>query len=347
LQTKIYKILAILILAYSFQQTAHAAQLSMYTKSDNLIQNCKYNADIIVDTEGINSRGTDAIIYYNQNDIEILSINTGNIYESYPKNTFDEGIIYITGYSSKNTFNGRGVLAKINFKSKKDVESTTMHFAYALNSTKDSNISGENSGDILNKVNNLQLNFNSGLCNAKKINTISTNYITQKSNNKLKKSDNIDNQVPWVDDIMPKSESINVLPNTNITFTIKDDSSGVDLESLNIKVNNILYTKDGENTFNYEGEANEYKITIDPKNDLLKQEDVNIEINSKDITQNGMPTVIHTFKVYNPPEDALKTYHSSAPTKESNKTFAIFSLILLINSILLNIFFLYKKTIKK
>jgi len=336
LKLKIIKTLAIFSFFYLLTQTTNAASFSLTSSKP-------HNVNITIDTQGQNSRGADAIIYYNEKEIEIININNGNIYETYPRSSFSNGVIRITGYSTNKAFNGRGILAEINLKSIKDIETSTMHFNFTPGLTSDSNISGENMGDILNSVNNLQLQFNTKTDKQtiKQIKNTDKSKVIQKKSTSKQNNKKHDNEVPWIENLLPKSGSKNILPNTNITFSIKDDKSGVDLSSLTIKINNILYTEKGINQFSYEGEPNEYHITIDPTQDLLEQENINIIINAKDIAQNGMPPLTHNFSVYNPPK--LEITHKSAPIEDKNKIFPTFIITILIVSIVLNIIFLLSK----
>ena len=108
-----------------------------------------------------------------------------------------------------------------------------------------------------------------------------------------------DAKPPWIENLRPGIDWGNMVPNTNLSFTILDNLSGVDLSSLKIEIDNILYTKDGGNVFNYEGTPRKYKITVDPEKDFIKNEGekIPVTISARDLAQN-LFTLDYTFTVY-------------------------------------------------
>ncbi len=118
------KKLATLLIAFSFALFALpgnvlASTLSLSPSSGTFNQSCNFSVDVLVDTLGIQSDGTDAIILYDTSRFSAQTITNGTIYPDYPGNNIDvsSGKITISGLASVSTpFTGKGTLATINFK---------------------------------------------------------------------------------------------------------------------------------------------------------------------------------------------------------------------------------------
>lgn len=273
-------------LLMAFQTPAHAAKLSLSPASANLTEECENIVNIMVDTQGADTRGADAFMSYNPNEIEMLNILPGEMYKSYPGKIIRNGDIFITAFSENGFFAGSGTLARLVFKSKPGVKSTTISFKYSPGSTVDSNVAGREANDILNTVFSGTYTFESGSCEGIPLKPAAPPPVS-------------DTKPPWLEDLRPGVDWGNMVPNSDLSFTILDNLSGVDLNSLKIKIDNTLYTKDGENIFNYEGTPRKYRIIIDPKNDFIKNKDekVPVTISARDLTQN-LFTLDYAFTVY-------------------------------------------------
>lgn len=283
------------LLVLGFQTPTYAAKLGLYPTSSALKKGCNYNVDVVINTEGVNSRGADAFLSYDSNKIEVLSISPGWVFKSYPGKVFGNGNIKITAFSQNGFYNGSGTLARIAFRSINDATSGGFQFKYSPGSTVDSNVADENSNDMLNGVWGADYTFEDGPCFV----------ITP------------DTTPPWIEleDLKPGMDWQNMVPNTNIKFTIQDDKSGVDLDTLTVDVNDLTYTKDGENSFTYEGVAKKYDITINPEKDFIEEIDVNVTVNAKDNDENEMEPFEYTFGTYTLPEDYLRPAAPEPPTE--------------------------------
>ena len=299
------------ILAIAFHNSAHAAKFGLSPGSSELRQGCKYTVDIIVNTEGASTRGADAFLSYNPDEIEILDIDPGVVYKSYPGKIFGNGSIRITAFSQDGLFNGRGVLARIAFRSKPGVEFSKIYFNYSPGATTDSNIAGENANDILDGVYGAEYTFIPGPC------------VVEVP----------DLKAPWLENLRPGIDWENMVPNTNITFSIKDDRSGVDLDSLTVQTDDLLYGKKGENTFSYEGRPTDYQIVIDPEDDFITDEPVTVNIKAKDLSENAME-LNYEFTVYPISECPVEVRPAAPP---DYRKFLIPLLILLLASMLYNL----------
>lgn len=258
---------------------AHAAKMALSPGGGVFRNNCVNALNIIVNTEGINSRSVDAFLHYNPDEIEIIDQNagipgiqlrTGNIFQSYPGNQVSNGVIRMTAYNETGFFNGRGTLASLVFTNKPGVTKTSIGFTFSLGQTTDSNVANSESQDVLNATYGGTYTFEPGYC-----------------------SD--DSSPPWIEEKKPDHGDMNVPPDSNVEFVIKDNQSGLDLESLTIDINGTLYTKNGPNLFEFDGKKLKYKIEIEPIENFIPRVPVTVKINAQDLNGNVMQEVVYTF----------------------------------------------------
>lgn len=153
-----------------------AAKLSLVPSSTTINKGCNYTADVMLDTGGISTDGTDATILFDPQKIKPISIINGSIYPDYPGNSIDpvKGRIEISGLSSPDKgFAGRGLLGRINFtvlkKSQKGATQMTFDFDPSnKNKTDDSNVVERKTiKDILDSVQNTTFQIDNGKCSEK------------------------------------------------------------------------------------------------------------------------------------------------------------------------------------
>src|SRR3990167_1935016 len=97
---------------------ASGATLSLSPASGTFNQGCSFSMDVLLDTGGIPTDGTDAILFYDPTRFNVTKIRSGTIYSDYPGNTIDaqNGKISMHGLASiSSAFTGQGVLASIDF----------------------------------------------------------------------------------------------------------------------------------------------------------------------------------------------------------------------------------------
>ncbi len=118
MKTLLTAILPLLLVLISPAQV-FAASLSLSPASGNFNQGCNFSVNINLDTQGANTDGTDAIVFYDPSLLSALSIVNGTIYPDYPSYIIDSqaGKITVSGLASVSQgFNGKGTLATINFQ---------------------------------------------------------------------------------------------------------------------------------------------------------------------------------------------------------------------------------------
>ena len=99
---------------------------------------------------------------------------------------------------------------------------------------------------------------------------------------------------PYTGEWIPAQESENNLINSNIAFNVYDDLTGVDLETVLVEVDDILYTY--QNTsFTYTTLPYGYSIQINPIDDFEYGETINVSLNASDNTGNAMDQTDYTL----------------------------------------------------
>lgn len=140
---------------------ATGATLSLDPSTATINPGCNFSVDIKLDTGGISTDGTDAILFYDPARLTATSIKNGTIYSEYPGNNIDvtQGKITVSGLSSvASAYAGSGTLATIDFVVKSDTQTGAlqMNFDFDPNEkakTTDSNVVERGTvADILNQV---------------------------------------------------------------------------------------------------------------------------------------------------------------------------------------------------
>jgi hypothetical protein len=248
--------------------------------SANFYPDQLFNINILEGTDNSETDAVDVILHYNPEDFEVLDalpalagvqIKPGTLYEAYPGNSVDPvaGEIKLTAFSIMSTYNsgaGTGILATINFKAKRLVEGSPVTFDFIAGSTTDSNIAlHETSEDILTSVIN-------GLYSVVP-----------------------DARPPYITNFSPPDKSTNRLPNSNISFHLKDDETAVDIDSVEIRVEDQLFRSNQSPTFAFSGNPKDYQITVDPVNFAYEQI-VDVYVDAKD-TQGNALTYYSWFQI--------------------------------------------------
>lgn len=171
---KIIASITIFLSVFLLTPTAtYAAALSLSPSSGTFNQSCQFTLDINLNTEGAQTDGTDAIIFYDTSRLSATQIISGQIYSDYPGNNIDDqaGRITVSGLSSiSSAFSGTGTLAKVNFTVKENatVGATQIKFDFDPNNkskTIDSNVVERGTvADVLNSVVNGNYTVGTGAC---------------------------------------------------------------------------------------------------------------------------------------------------------------------------------------
>lgn len=167
-----------LLFAFSFvllamPASALAATLSLSPATRTFNKNCSFSLDVVLDTAGVQTDGTDAILMYDSSRLSATSITSGTIYQDFPGNNISEssGKITISGLASvASPFSGKGTLASINFTVRENAPTglTQIKFEFDPNDkakTTDSNVVERGTiVDVLNSVVDGSYTIGTGVC---------------------------------------------------------------------------------------------------------------------------------------------------------------------------------------
>jgi hypothetical protein len=154
---------------------AAGATLALSPSSGTANKGCTFKLSINLNTTGLQTDGTDAIIKYDPAvfSTSLAKITNGTIYPDYPGNSVDQtnGRINISGLASVNQpFSSSGTLATIEFTVKSDTTETSSQIAFDFdpnNKTKttDSNVVERGTiQDLLDSVTDGNYTIGTGTC---------------------------------------------------------------------------------------------------------------------------------------------------------------------------------------
>jgi Bacterial Ig-like domain len=279
MKNQIPKILGLMALLMLAPLQAHAAKLALSPATGEFKIGCATAVNIVINTEGKDSMAADAFLYYNPNELDIVDqmssvpgvqLRPGSVYESYPGNIAGGGVIRLTAFNRQGYFNGRGILGSIVFKAKPGIQTSSIRFDYTPGATTDSNVADVNSNDMLDGVYGGIYSFTTGQCST-------------------------DSTPPTTDEMSPAPGDMGVPPDGKVIFNLKDNMTGVDINTVKVQVNDTTYTKNGDTKFTYEGNPNNYKITITPVQKFLNNEPVHVKIDAQDLAGNAMAEKVYSF----------------------------------------------------
>ncbi len=173
-----YKFVLGLVMMLFFPANAMASTLSLSPATGTFNTGCTFTLNVVLDTQGVQTDGTDAILVY---DPTRFSINTSSItpntsvYPDFPGNNVDAtaGKITISGLASVSTpFSGTGTLASLQFSVNNTAPAgpTQINFDFDPNNkakTTDSNVVERTTiADTLNSVINGSYVIGTGSCNS-------------------------------------------------------------------------------------------------------------------------------------------------------------------------------------
>jgi pimeloyl-ACP methyl ester carboxylesterase len=262
--------------------SAQAARLSLSSDPGNFNRECVVSVNIELDTEGVPVNAVDMFLNYNTSQLTLIDqipginniqIQKGNIFPVYASNENEvntvSGEIKVTAFDMFGSFNGSGVFATLVFQSNPGVGSASLSFDFTPGNTLDSNVADLSSNDVLSSVGNQSYNFSSGPCNP-------------------------DTQAPVVTANTPNNGGQGVALDADVTFTITDNQSGVDTDSIAIQVHTSNYTTSSpEVSFN--GDPLDYDFVIDPSVDFPFNEGVTVVIQVEDVDGNVMAPKTFSF----------------------------------------------------
>lgn len=266
-------------------QAAYGASISFSPNGGQLLVGCRSSVDLIVNATGQQTNAANIEFTYSPSQITLIDQNsilpgvqvaTGNAYSSYvfqDVNT-SSGLVRIVAGGVGAASNGVGVFANIKFTSNPGVTGTSFSINYSgAGNTYDSNIADTNSSnDLLTSVTNASFTFVQSTCPEN------------------------DTAGPQIINVTPTTGQTIPL-DSNITFSITDDVSGVNIGSMVIYVNGIAYNSN-DPQITYTGSGNSYDVTFNPSTDFVA----------------GTPITIYVFGIDNNGNSVIQQINYNQPT---------------------------------
>lgn len=154
-------------LFWAVPAAASAATLSLSPASGSHAAGSTFEVAINLDTGGVATNGTDAILRFDPNTLQVVDANNssegtqvlaGSLYSNTTYNVVDNGAgkISFSGTKTGNStgYSGSGTLATITFQALKAASASAVTFDFTRNTTSDSNVIGSDSTDLLTSVTN-------------------------------------------------------------------------------------------------------------------------------------------------------------------------------------------------
>ena len=172
---QILSLISLLVFTFLGVSPAYASTLSLSPSSGTFNKSCTFSLDILLDTQGVGTDGTDAYINFDSSRFTMTSIDTaGKVYPEYPGSGIDpqnSNRILVSGLAAAGRpYSGSGKLATINFAVKDSAQTgvTQMTFDFNINDksdTRDSNVVQTGvSSETLSSVNNGSYTIGTGSC---------------------------------------------------------------------------------------------------------------------------------------------------------------------------------------
>lgn len=218
----------------------------------------------------------DAFFEYTANSLQIIDITQGPAFQAYPGLQYNNppGEVKITGFSVNNPLQGNSSVATMRLRALQPTNDAWIKYDFTLQNppiTTDSNIAKTiTSEDILKSAGEAHFQIIP------------------------------DTNPPYTTNHNPAPNANNVSRNTNISFRIRDDERGVDIDTVKVKVNGTTYQK-GDPEFGFSGSNKNYHIVINPQQNFQYSQTVNVGIDGADIDNNQMNTFNYSFQIGDEP----------------------------------------------
>lgn len=104
----------------------------------------------------------------------------------------------------------------------------------------------------------------------------------------------LDNVPPYVLSPKPASGATAIPLYSDISFNIRDNFSGVNIDSVIVEVDGNVY-KNGDSGFSYSGNTKDYAVVINPIQDFPARQRITVNIDAVDLRGNVMTTFVYHF----------------------------------------------------
>lgn len=249
--------------------SAFAAKYHFST--NNLRKGCSQNVRIKVDTEGSTAIAGDTTISFDTNEVAINNVSIGDALPMQVFNLVTLDQIKLSGarFPLTGSFSGQGNMGTINLTP--DMAANSVTLTYSPDLVVNNNLVDETITNVLTSVENQTFPVQDrydvwvdgvGFCNR-------------------------DNRAPTVQFVTPLSGSGNNPVDTNIIFSITDNRTGVDLDTLQFTIGGVLYDQNSPQVTITEN-LGVQRVEVDPDADFSEGQAVQMSVTSCD---NAAPTV--------------------------------------------------------
>ena len=287
-KTIVKSLLVLTLSLIGYVGQTHAATFYIWPNSKTFAPGATNTVYVGIDTQGQASNAADMVLTYNPNQIEVLGVGAGSAYESYLAPVIGGGTARLTAYSVGGNLNGKATFASVSFKSKPGVTNASMGFMFSPGSTTDSNIANLNSSDILSGVGSANFTFSAPTSTTTTTTTTETTLRPAAPEEPEKPKDETAPEV-----ILSEEEIENY--DGEINFAIRDDESGVLLQTLRVTVSENSYDENSDFIRLMEAE-NGFEVTLRPGNFEPGQE-VPVKIELRDQEGNWMEPVEFSYLI--------------------------------------------------
>ncbi|MBU1446656.1 hypothetical protein KKD70_05340 [Patescibacteria group bacterium] len=299
--------------------TALAAKFSLSNPGE-IVKGCAGSINVMMDTEGVGVTAADSGVYYNPAEVAITSSGGGDVFPIYmpAPSGIPANMIAINGFTMPGEFSGTGVYGIINFTANAAASSGTFNFApYSVPL-------GE--ADYTTIANALGIEL---ITAAPVGRTVSFH---DRYNNEISGGFcDPDRQAPTMSLINPANGSSGNDLDTNITFSLKDDRTGVNIDSLSFSIAGIPYTETSSQV-SFTESGGVYSVTTNPAANFSEGQLVQISVYICD--RNGIAdatdgpancaTRTGNFRAWSPPPpdpvcgDGIATYSVGEQCDDGN-----------------------------
>jgi len=255
------KLALFLLFFLSLPVSASAATLSLQPSSGTMITDCPFTVDVIIDTQGQQTDASQVYLKHNLSGFsENLSFLGNGIYSSYSNaqnlpQRIDTGLL---GYGGGN-FSGNNLkFGEIRMKSDQAGKTVNVDIDFNKNKSITSKVADQGA-NILSSVNNGSYQVVNGYC---------------------------ETVPPNVQNLDPAHKEPNHPVDQNVKFDLTDNSSGVDISTLQVEITHNNQTKtygsnDPQLTYTQLNNT-DYSVEIDPNNNFKPQMRVDVKVEVAD-----------------------------------------------------------------
>lgn len=278
--------------------SVHAAKFSLTADPGNFNRECVVSVNVNLDTEGASVNAVDMFLNFSPSQVTFVDqipgvagtqVKKGAIFPVYASNPNEidtaAGKVKVTAFDMFSSYSGSGVFATLVFQTKPGVSTVNLSFDYTPGGTLDSNVADLSATDVLTSVVNRSYSFGTSPCNP-------------------------DTQAPVVTANTPNNGSQDQPFDSDVTFTITDNQSGVDTDTVAIQVHTTNYTASSPEV-SFTGVPLDYDFVIDPSIDFPFNTGITVVIQASDLDGNVMSP--RTFS-FNAPDNQGPTVSNVSPS---------------------------------